>query len=192
MTKYDDEVLLLLTRITRSHSDCLNDYEKIVSECNTKLMSRGIDLYGMFFPDEELKKYYIYKGKLTKNEKKRHYTYFFDDKNRLRLTERYDDDGTLLNLIFFYHKKDFIEIVWYKLKDKRISIVGFVDYEDGKIARFVESDIMLEKIDEGEMIKSYREDVFNKDDEYVLHRVFSLHFFMGEKPWETLSKMKKK
>lgn len=138
MGKYDDEVFLMLTEITIKHLNCVDDYDNIVIECPKKIMSRGIGLYGMFHPDNEITKYFTYKGRITKNKNKRDYVYHFDVNGRLRLTERYADD-ILLDYIFYYYYENLIEIVWYNIKDKTINQVGFIEYKNKKISRFVES-----------------------------------------------------
>ena len=73
-------------------------------------MSIGIDIYGMFFPDNEVYKKHIYKGKLTANEKKKNYAYYFDKDGRLRLTERFTPGDGLANIIFYYYYKDYIDL----------------------------------------------------------------------------------
>ena len=63
MAEYDDKVFTRLIDIANRHSDCLNDYDKTVSECPKRLLSRGIALYGMYYPDMEISKYFIYKNR---------------------------------------------------------------------------------------------------------------------------------
>lgn len=129
MEKYDEETCARLLKIAKKHCNCLNDTDRIVSVCPKRLMSRGIDLYGMFWPEMEMSKYIICKGKLTTNERSKNYAYYFDEKDRLRLTERYGDHRDLINKIYYYYYENSTEIVWYNLKRKTISMVGFIDYE---------------------------------------------------------------
>lgn len=67
MAKYDDVCKRLLD-IANRHNDCLNDYDKIVTACPKRLLSRGVDLYGLYWPDMEMSKYIISKSKPTRNE----------------------------------------------------------------------------------------------------------------------------
>lgn len=74
MAEYDEKVFARLLDIAQRHRNCLDEHKDIILQCPKKLMSRGIDLYGMFWPDSEIGKYFTYKGRLTKNEKSRHYS----------------------------------------------------------------------------------------------------------------------
>ena len=78
MIKHDEELLAQLTKLAYKDLDGLAEYDKILLECKERLMSKGSALCGMFFPEPELSKYFIYKGKLTKNEKKKHFVYHFE------------------------------------------------------------------------------------------------------------------
>ncbi len=191
MAKYDDDIFAKLKDIAKRHSDCIKDYDDIISACPKKLMSRGIELYGMFYPENELSKYINYSGKLTTNEKKKHYSYFFDENDKLRLTERYDDGNILMNLIFYYYHEDLVEIVWYDLKRAIVHIVGFIDYKNGILSRFVESfDFGRKGPDDG--MKAYFEYVFDADEEFVLHRSYCEDFFGNGGAQESCSKMRKR
>lgn len=190
MAKYDDDVCKRLLDIANRHNDCLNDYDKIVTVCPKRLMSRGIDLYGMFWPDMEISKYIKYKGRLTKNEKTRHYSYYFDEQKRLRLTERFDD-GTILNCIFYYYYENSVEIVWYSFKEKDVDITGFIDYKDGKISRFVESYNLSLVLRDNKNVESYNEYVFDREPDFVMHRVYATDMFSDGRIWETQSKYRK-
>ncbi len=191
MAKYDDDIFAKLKDIAKRHSDCTNDYDEIISLCPKKLMSRGVELYGMFYPENEISKYIIYKGKLTTNEKKRNYSYFFDENDKLRLTERYDGSGVLMNLIFYYYYEDLVEIVWYDLKRAIVHIVGFIDYKNGILSRFVQSfDFRIGGPEKG--IKTYREYVFDADEEFVLDRSYDTGLFGDGEVRENISKMRKR
>ena len=193
MAKYDDDVCKRLLDIANRHNDCLNDYDKIVTACPKRLLSRGVDLYGLYWPDMEMSKYFIYKGKLTTNERSKNYAYYFDEKDRLRLTERYGDhkDGleNLLNLIFFYYYENTTEIVWYNTTDKHITITGYIDYNNGKISKYVETDNVSRIIESDKKVGSYREFQFDVDPEYVIGRNYIL--FRDGSVMETAPKMKK-
>lgn len=191
MAKYDDDVCKRLLDIANRHNDCLNDYDKIVTVCPKRLMSRGIDLYGMFWPDMEISKYIKYKGRLTKNEKSRHYSYYFDEQDRLRLTERFNDDGTILDYIFYYYYENSVEIVWYSFSEKDVDITGFIDYKDGKISRFVESYNLSLVLRDNKNVESYNEYVFDREPDFVIHRVYATDMFSDGRIWETQSKYRK-
>lgn len=191
MAEYDDKVFARLIDIANRHSDCLNDYDEIISVCPKRLMSRGIDLYGMFWPEMEMSKYFIYKGKLTTNERSKNYAYYFDEKDRLRLTERYGDHRDLINKIYYYYYENSTEIVWYNLKRNTISMVGFIDYENGKLIRFVESYDMESILKSKKDINRYSEYLFDVDEEFVVMKSYSLGFFGDNKEYRTISKMKK-
>ena len=158
-------------------------------------MSRGIDLYGLYWPDLEMSKYIISKSKPTRNEKRKHYAYYFDEQDRLRLTERYDDHkddlDDLLNLIFFYYYENHTEIVWYSQDQKAVSITGFMDYENGKLTRFVESYNFVTALKHGKGIESYHEYRFDIDPVFVIDRVFAADMFSDGRIWEKISKIKK-
>lgn len=191
MEKYDEETCARLLKIAKKHCNCLNDTDRIVSVCPKRLMSRGIDLYGMFWPEMEMSKYIICKGKLTTNERSKNYAYYFDEKDRLRLTERYGDHRDLINKIYYYYYENSTEIVWYNLKRKTISMVGFIDYENGKLIRFVESYDLESVFKYNEKIESYHEYQFNTDPVFVIDRVFAADMFSDGRIWEKVSKIKK-
>lgn len=195
MAKYDDEILARLMDITYRHRNCVRECDDIISLCPKKLMSRGIDLYGMFFPDMEISKYITYKGRLTKNEKFKHYEYFFDEQGRLRLTKRYgdkvNDNRKLLNIIFYFYYDQCVEIVWYSLDENDVCITGFLDYENGKLAKFVEADNVTRHLRHNTTFDAYHEFLFNVDDEFVIRRGYSTFIGSKDKPWESVSKFRK-
>lgn len=191
MEKYDEETCARLLKTAKKHCNCLNDTDRIVSVCPKRLMSRGIDLYGMFWPEMEMSKYIIYKGKLTTNERSKNYAYYFDEKDRLRLTERYGDHRDLINKIYYYYYENSTEIVWYNLKRNTISMVGFIDYENGKLIRFVESYDLESILKSKKDINRYNEYLFDVDEEFVVMKSYSLGFFGDNKEYRTISKIKK-
>lgn len=70
--KFDtDFVKRQLLDIAKRNSNCFEEYTTIIKSCCTKLMSTGMDLYGMFWPEPILAKYFEYKGKLTSNNDKK-------------------------------------------------------------------------------------------------------------------------
>lgn len=191
MAEYDEEVFTRLFDIAQRHRNCLDEHEDIILQCPKKLMSRGIDLYGMFWPDMEIGKYITYKGRLTKNEKSRHYSYYFDEQDRLRLTERFDDDGTILNYIFYYYNENSVEIVWYSFREKDVYITGFIDYVEGKISRFVESGYPQTESRKNKKERAYREYLFDVDPNYVLDRTYAENLLGDGTIWEPIGKLRK-
>lgn len=192
MTKHDEEILARLTQIAYKDLDFFAEYNKILSESTNRLMSKGACLYGMFYPEPELSKYFIYKGKLTKNERKRDFLYHFDNQKRLRLTERFDVNGELLDYIYYFYYEQYIEIVWFDLKEKIVGTVGFIDYENGKIVRFVEAFAALMSVRNKTTIKTYKEYDFSKDEEYVVETSFSNEMYSDGRELVFESKMRKK
>ena len=73
-----------------------------------------------------------YKGRLTKKEEKKDFKYYFNEQNKVIMTERYSE-GELLNIIFYFYNHDNIEIVFYSLREMSIAIIGEINYVDGKI-----------------------------------------------------------
>ena len=191
MEKYDEETCARLLKITKKHCNCLNDTDRIVSVCPKRLMSRGIDLYGMFWPEMEMSKYIICKGTLTTNERSKNYAYYFDEKDRLRLTERFDDDGTILNYIFYYYNDNSVEIVWYSFREKNVYITGFIDYVEGKISRFVESGYPQTESRKNKKERAYREYLFDVDPNYVLDRTYAENLLGDGTIWEPIGKLRK-
>lgn len=145
-------------------------------------MSKGDGLYGMYYPDHQLGQYFEYHGKLTNNEKKKDFSYYFDKNDRLILTERYSS-GFLLNAILFYYYEDKIEIVWYCMNRKKINIVGKLLYHNNILIRFVESGDVVRKIN------SFKEYMFNVDDEYIYTK--SYLNYSDDKEFIRTSKFKK-
>ena len=187
----DQEKIDKLTDIVQRHINCIDDYEQIKATCPKRLLSRGVDIYGMYFPEKELEKYFKYCGKPTKKEDKKHYAYYFDDQERLRLTERYVTDGTLGNLIFYYYYDNLIEIVWYCCRRKMVHQVGFIQYKDNVLSKFTESVDIATRLIKGENIDAYIEHSFDEDDDFVLYRSYSLKLSKDGTPWIIESKMRK-
>ena len=71
-------------------------------------------------------------------------------------------------------------------------MVGFIDYENGKLIRFVESYDLESVLKYNEKIESYHEYQFNTDPVFVIDRVFAADMFSDGRVWEKISKMKKR
>ena len=112
-------------------------HEDIVSTCSKMLMSKDkqVSSYGIFLPHEDMK-YAVgeYKGGLTKNEKNANFKYYFDENDRVILTERYGID-----YIFYFYKTDCVEMVWYSLKRQRIDMISLLRYCDKKVSSFMQT-----------------------------------------------------
>ena len=172
MDKYDEEVLAKVNEVYQRNINVMDDYENVISQCPKRLMSIGIDIYGMFFPDNEVYKKHIYKGKLTTNEKKKNYAYYFDKDGRLRLTERFTSGDGLANIIFYYYYENYIEIVWFTPKFNGVSHVGFIEYNNGILTRYVDSNdnrLMIKKLG---YINRYTEFKYGVEKGYAIRRSF--------------------
>ena len=178
----DAAILNELQAIIDNHQNCIEDYNAVLNNYSYKKMSIGVDIYGMYYPEHKLEKYFTYKGKLTNNEKRKDYAYFFDNDDRLILTERYAE-GCLLNIILFYHYENKIEIVWYCTQRKIISKVAEITYHDNILSKFIESG------DVGRKLDTFKEYTFDADDEYVLE--YGYHRSGTGKEYKYKSKMKK-
>lgn len=145
MIKENKVVLDELNNIMINHNNVVEEYNYILKNHSYRNLSKGDSIYGMYFPDKELTKYFTYNGKLTKNEKTKDFAYYFDENNKLILTERFSN-GTLLNAILFYYYENKVEIVWYCMKRKKINAVGEIIYLDNRINKFIESGDALKHI----------------------------------------------
>ena len=172
MDKYDEEVLAKVNEVYQRNINVMDDYENVISQCPKRLMSIGIDIYGMFFPDNEVYKKHIYKGKLTTNEKKKNYAYYFDKDGKLRLTERFTPGDGLANIIFYYYYEDYIEIVWFKPKFNGVSQVGFIEYNKGTLVRYVDSDNVELELKTLGYINCYTEFKYGIEKDYAIRRSF--------------------
>lgn len=121
-----------------------NLYEEIKNNCNKVEYSKGgVGFrYGMHSP-ELLFKHMIKNctvGRKIKNiEKGYNYKYYFDDKDRVTLIEKYLD-GSLTYYMFFMHNEGYDEIILYEVKKERILYTAKAEYnENNKIKRYIEN-----------------------------------------------------
>ena len=70
-------------------------------------------------------------------------------------------------------------------------MVGFIDYENGKLIRFVESYDLESILKSKKDINRYNEYLFDVDEEFVVMKSYSLGFFGDNKEYRTISKIKK-
>lgn len=181
MDKYDEEVLAKVNEVYQRNINVMDDYENVISQCPKRLMSVGIDIYGMFFPDNEVYKKHIYKGKLTTNEKKKNYAYYFDKDGKLRLTERFTPGDGLANIIFYYYYEDYIEIVWFTPKFNGVSGVGFIEYNNGILTRYVNADDAELDLKKLGYINNYTEDKYDIEKDCAIRRSFLGKFYKNDK-----------
>ena len=191
MEAYDKIILDKLLEISKKYANCYEKYNNIVSICPKKLMSKGTSIYGMFWPDMEMSKYISYSGRLTNNEEKKDFAYYFDTQDRLRITETYDEHN-LCNLTFYYYYDDITEFVWYDINRKTIIISGFLEYNNGKLIRFVESSNIPIELRYFDKLTFYRAYLFDVDEKYVIYRQFEyMGFLTKTKPAITIGKILK-
>ena len=154
MDKFKDEVNLLVDMLRR-YERVSELYDETATRSKKILMSRnrGAFLYGRFLPDNDL--IYIYgedKGTLTKNASKANFKYYFDENDRIVLTERYNSDASeLLNHIYYFYKEGYIEIVWYDLRHQQINRVSKIQYNGQRIQNVFEASFLP---------KNYLEDIY--------------------------------
>ena len=78
------------------------------------------------------------------------------------------------------------------VKGKFVEITGYLEYENGTLAKYVESfDLELET-KYNKKIQTYHEYIFNTEDEFIRHRSYSELFGFDGKPDERISKMRKR
>lgn len=136
-------------------------YDHIVKTCDRVLMSKDkrVSLYGMFLPDERME-YCVakYQGTLTKNSKKMNYKYYFDDQNRVVLTERHYD--YLVDYIFYFYENNLVNFLWYSVNEQKIHTAGNLVYVDNELYSFFEARVP------GRVLESIYE---YKEQELILH-----------------------
>ena len=68
MLNENTQIVNNLQEIVDRHRDFKDNYDYILTNYSYKIMSKGDGIYGMYFPERQLEKYFKYKGKITKNE----------------------------------------------------------------------------------------------------------------------------
>ncbi len=165
-----DSIIKKLRKLQEKYTDCMKDFDKIIETSPKKLMSKDkkVSIYGMFYPEAQIANNFIYKGKLTADENKKDFVYYFDEKDRLILKIRCPQSGNVLTCNFYYYYKDYVEYVSYDMIKKRIQKVGYLEYKNGNFSKIVESEIVL--VDED--IESFIEFIFDIDPGYVTYRLY--------------------
>ena len=78
------------------------------------------------------------------------------------MTERYSE-GSIIDILFYYYYDDHIDIAIYSPDKNKVIVVDRIEYVDGKISRFIESQDLFPEV-------SYEELVFNKDDDTTVQQ----------------------
>ena len=53
MSDYNKKTIIKLLEIAKKYK-YLKKWEEVILECETKIMSKGVSVYGMFYPEKEL------------------------------------------------------------------------------------------------------------------------------------------
>jgi hypothetical protein len=154
----------------------------------------------MYYPDEAFYKFFKYRGRITKSETKYTFKYYYHG-DKVFLTERYSEEydsatcsyiGTykLISYIYYVYHSNFIDIIYYSFdsntKEIKIGGLGRVVYEDNKIKRFIESDIIDKNV-----VRAYREFLFDDSVDYLTERRYSnFGLELGMDEHEKISKVK--
>ncbi|MCI6716156.1 MAG: hypothetical protein MR485_01510 [Mollicutes bacterium] len=159
--------ITLIKDLAEKYANCMESYDEIVENCKnvvfTKDKKSSLSLYGMFIPDDKMTPLIgNYEGRIIKDESKRDFKYYFDNNNRIIMTERYSK-GSIIDILFYYYYDDHIDIVRYLYYKNVLYSVGRIEYVDGKISRFIESHDLYFEV-------SYEELVFNKDDDTTVQQ----------------------
>ncbi len=140
MKNYFEKKQFEVLETLKKYSDLENLKNSIITKTSKTLMSKDkrVSLYGMFLPDKKME--YIvtkYRGKLTNNEAEKNYKYYFDDKDRVILTERCYS-GKTLNYIFYFYYDRYVDIVWYDVEKQIISDYSKICYNNDVIYSYLE------------------------------------------------------
>ena len=140
MTEENRKILTMLYDIRKRHEDCMENIQKIRDGASKMLMSknRTVEIAGMFPVDQDVIKYLSspYKGKLTNDSKRMDFKYFFDDKDRIILTERYTK-GKLHEYYFYFYYDGYAEGIQYRENFKELDTVYYFEWENSKIKRYL-------------------------------------------------------
>ena len=135
--------------------DFVAERERIIKTTNKKLMSKST--CSMFYPDQKILGIHPYiRGKLTNREKSRTFAYYFDDEDRLLLTESYNPKYTseVINLYFYFYMDNVIayasiNVYWHddikksNINEYDIYEVGFMEHQNCNVSRFVEGSAVM-------------------------------------------------
>lgn len=157
--------ITLIKDLAEKYANCMDNYDEIVKNCKNVVFTKNkkFSLYGMFIPDDKMTILTCkYEGRIIKDESKRDFKYYFDNNNRIIMTERYSE-GSIIDILFYYYYDDHIDIVRYSPNKNKVIVVDRIEYVDDKISRFIESQDLFPEV-------SYEELVFNKDDDTTVQQ----------------------
>ncbi len=167
--------------IKEKYKNCYELYLLIQKNAKKVLMTstsrKIISLYGMFVPDPCFVLLDEYKGRITKNENKKDFKYYFDEKDRIILTERCPDEK-ISELIFYFYSENKVEFVMYSLGGKEIVELGELNYVQGKVANALYNDLVSEEdlnTDAKDYSGSYKEFIFTYiEKETIVEKKFNI------------------
>ena len=130
MISENTDILNELQEIIDKHRNPINDYNKILSNYSYKKMSVGDSIYGMHFPEQQLEKYFEYDGKLTEDERKKDFVYYFDKNNKLIVYQnnltKFIESGNITRGINSF--KEYL----FNTNDDNINIKSYMKYSSDK------------------------------------------------------------
>ena len=170
MSNYNEKIVKKLLEIAKKYK-YLKKWQDVVLECETKIMSKGVSIYGMFYPEKELNKYFPYRGRICKSDKIKDFEYFFDNLGRLRITHRCFEHSKK-HIIYYNYLDDLIEIIWFNIDLGIVDNVGFIQYSNGQLIKFVES-IVFDNFEYIEDLNvSYKEYIFNTEGSNIIKKLY--------------------
>jgi hypothetical protein len=187
MSDYNKKTIIKLLEIAKKYK-YLKKWEEVILECETKIMSKGISIYGMFYPEKELCKYFPYSGRICKSDKIKDFEYFFDNLGRLKITHRCCEHSKR-HIIYYNYLDDLIEIIWFNVDLGIVDNVGYIEYFNGQLIKFVES-ICFENLECIEDLNiSYKEYIYNTEGPNIIKKVYWPDYH--GKPYEFITNLKK-
>ena len=162
IVKYNTNVEKAL-KLKEKLKDINSLYQSIVEKNKKTLMSKNKkeSLYGMFLPDKIME--YVtseYKGSLTNKIEKKDFKYYFDDEDRVVLTERYSEKN-LLEFIFYFYKDKEVNIMRYNVRDDEIVEIERIEH--------IQEEVRYSKVDvHNGIIPTFVEDIFYIEKDYMI------------------------
>ena len=168
--------------LVKKVEEAMQNSDKIVKSYNSKP-----SLYGMYYPDPVFYKYFKYRGRVTKSDKKFTYKYYYQG-DKVLFTEQYSEDYdvytgkgngvfNLIQGIFYFYYEDHVDILICNARDNKVSCVARVIYVDGKVQSFIEANVSKNSI------YLYHEWVFVENSEFLYEKFYG-SFFIGDKLYE--------
>ncbi len=162
ITEENIKNLDVLIDIRERHKNCADTYQETIDRASKVLMSKGdaSSLFGKFPIDQDCLIYDPYKGRLTTNSLEMDFKYYFDENDRIILTERYEDKE-LYDCIFYYYYEDHAEIVLYAVKREELNGAQRVEWKDSKLYRILDLSLCLPSSRVFGWSLSYEESIFS-------------------------------